>query len=83
MSEPATELIPMANPAMMFIGGTALGISSISRNWKPEKKVKDSAALWRSKPLQLLMIEGCFIGFGWGLFDVAVPTDKHHRGSRT
>ena len=59
--------------AMMFIGGTALGISSISRNWKPEKKIKDSAALWRSKPLQLLMIEGCFIGFGWGLFDVAVP----------
>ncbi|MSX71226.1 MAG: MFS transporter, partial [Actinobacteria bacterium] len=59
--------------AMMFIGGTALGLTSISRNWIPEKKVKGADSLWRSKPLQLLMIEGCFIGFGWGLFDVAVP----------
>jgi MFS family permease len=59
--------------AMMFIGGTALGLSSVSRNWKPEKKIKGAVPLWRYKPLQLLMIEGCFIGFGWGLFDVAVP----------
>ena len=59
--------------AMMFIGGAALGLSSISRNWIPEKKVKGAVTLWRSKPLQLLMIEGCFIGFGWGLFDVAIP----------
>lgn len=59
--------------AMMFIGGTALGLSSVSRNWKPEKKVKGAVPPWRYKPLQLLMIEGCFIGFGWGLFDVAVP----------
>jgi MFS family permease len=57
----------------MFIGGTALGLTSISRNWIPEKKVKGADSLWRSKPLRLLMIEGCFIGFGWGLFDVAVP----------
>ena len=59
--------------AMMFIGGTSLGLTSISRNWIPEKKIKGADALWRSKPLQLLMLEGCFIGFGWGLFDVAVP----------
>ena len=58
---------------LMFIGGTALGLTSISRNWIPEKKVKGAVSLLRSKPLQLLMIEGCFIGFGWGLFDVAVP----------
>ena len=58
---------------LMFVGGAALGLSSISRNWIPEKKIKGADALWRSKPLQLLMIEGCFIGFGWGLFDVAIP----------
>ncbi|MFM6841946.1 MAG: MFS transporter, partial [Candidatus Planktophila sp.] len=29
--------------------------------------------MWRHKPLQLLVVEGCFIGFGWGIFDVAVP----------
>ncbi|CAB4921741.1 unannotated protein [freshwater metagenome] len=70
-SHPASALSTAS--AMMFIGGTALGLTSISRNWIPEKKVKGADALWRSKPLQLLMIEGCFIGFGWGLFDVAVP----------
>ena len=59
--------------ALMFIGGTSLALTSISRNWIPEKKVKGAVSLLRSKPLQLLMIEGCFIGFGWGLFDVAVP----------
>ena len=58
---------------MMFIGGTSLGLTSVSRNWIPERKIKGADALWRSKPLQLLMLEGCFIGFGWGLFDVAVP----------
>jgi MFS family permease len=58
---------------LMFVGGAALGLSSISRNWIPEKKIKGADTLWRSKPLQLLMIEGCFIGFGWGLFDVAIP----------
>ena len=70
-SHPGSAL--STSSAMMFIGGTSLGLTSISRNWIPEKKIKGADALWRSKPLQLLMLEGCFIGFGWGLFDVAVP----------
>ena len=28
---------------------------------------------FQNKAIQLLMVEGCFIGFGWGVFDVAVP----------
>ena len=59
--------------AFMLLGGTSLAMTQVSRNWIPEKKGADYQPLWKHKPLQLLMIEGCFIGFGWGLFDVAVP----------
>jgi MFS family permease len=58
---------------LMLLGGISLAMTQISRNWIPEKKAADYQPLWKHKPLQLLMIEGCFIGFGWGLFDVAVP----------
>jgi MFS family permease len=59
--------------ALMLLGGISLGMTKVSRNWIPEKKGADYQPLWKHKPLQLLMVEGCFIGFGWGLFDVAVP----------
>jgi MFS family permease len=59
--------------AMMFIGGTWLMLSKVSRNWIPEVKDKGQQALWRDPALRLLMLEGSFIGFGWGIFDVAVP----------
>mgnify|MGYP003343192921 FL=1 len=59
--------------SFMMTGGIALAFTKVSRNWIPEKKDKDHQPIWRHQPLQLLMIEGCFIGFGWGLFDVAVP----------
>jgi len=59
--------------AMMFIGGTWLMMSKVSRTWIPEVKDKGQQALWRDPALRLLMLEGSFIGFGWGIFDVAVP----------
>jgi MFS family permease len=62
-----------ATSALMAIGGTALALNSVSRNWIPEKKAKGQQKLWRDRAIQLLMFEGCFIGFGWGIFDVAVP----------
>jgi len=58
---------------LMLLGGGALALTKVSRSWIPEKKAADYQPLWRHKPLQLLMIEGCFLGFGWGVFDVAVP----------
>jgi MFS family permease len=58
---------------LMLLGGISLAMTKVSRNWVPEVKGADYQPLWKHKPLQLLMIEGCFIGFGWGLFDVAVP----------
>jgi MFS family permease len=59
--------------ALMFVGGTSMMMSQVSRNWKPEVKDKGQQALWRDPALRLLMLEGSFIGFGWGIFDVAVP----------
>lgn len=59
--------------ALMLIGGTAIMVSQVSRNWKPEVKDKGQQSLWRSPALRLLMLEGSFIGFGWGIFNVAVP----------
>lgn len=59
--------------ALMLIGGGSLALTKVSRSWVPEKKGADYKPLWLHKPLQLLMIEGCFLGFGWGVFDVAVP----------
>ena len=59
--------------ALMLAGGIALALTSVSRNWIPEKKVKGQEQLIKNRAIQLLMFEGCFIGFGWGVFDVAVP----------
>jgi MFS family permease len=59
--------------ALMAIGGGSLATTKIARQWKPEAKPEIKVSMWRHKPLQLLIIEGCFIGFGWGVFNVAVP----------
>jgi MFS family permease len=59
--------------ALMLIGGIALSLTPVSRDWIPEKKEKGQQRLWRDRAIQMLMFEGCFIGFGWGVFDVAVP----------
>jgi len=59
--------------ALMLIGGFALALTPVSRNWVPEKKIKGQERLLKNPAMQMLMFEGCFIGFGWGVFDVAVP----------
>lgn len=58
---------------LMLTGGIALGLTRVSRNWIPEKKAKGQERLLKNRAIQMLMFEGCFIGFGWGVFDVAVP----------
>ncbi len=70
-SHPGSALITSA--IFMITGGGSLAITKIARAWQPEKQPEKKVAMWRHKPLQLLVIEGCFIGFGWGVFDVAVP----------
>ncbi len=66
--------------ALMFIGGVALSLTPASRDWIPEKKRKGQQRLWRDRAIRLLMFEGCFIGFGWGVFDVAVPAFATQEG---
>ena len=70
-SRPSLALDVVA--AFMFIGGIGLALTPVSRNWIPEKKIKGQGNLFSNRAMQLLMFEGCFIGFGWGVFDVAVP----------
>jgi len=66
--------------ALMLLGGLGLAATSVSKNWIPEKKAKDQQKLWRDRAIQLLMFEGCFIGFGMGVFNVAVPAFATQEG---
>ncbi len=66
--------------ALMFIGGIALSLTPVSRDWIPEKKAKNQQKLWRDRAIQLLMFEGCFLGFGAGVFNVAVPAFATQEG---
>jgi MFS family permease len=66
--------------ALIFTGGIALALTPVSRHWIPEKKVKGQGNLFSSRAMQLLMFEGCFIGFGWGVFDVVVPAFATQEG---
>ena len=59
--------------ALMLIGGIALEITINHKNWFTEKKDPSEAKLWKVPAIRLLMIEGCFIGLGWGFFDVGIP----------
>ena len=58
---------------LIFIGGAALSVSPQLKRWAPEKKTSKDLAVWRTPAMQLLMLEGVFIGLGWGAFDIAVP----------
>ena len=58
---------------LIFIGGAALSLSPQLKRWAPEKKTSQDLAVWRTPAMQLLMLEGVFIGLGWGAFDIAVP----------
>lgn len=68
---PGSALITCS--VLIFIGGTSLGFTKVSRAWRPEKKDSTESGTFKSPAMQLLMLEGCIIGFGWGAFDVAVP----------
>ena len=58
---------------LMIIGGIALEITINHRNWYTEKKDPSEGNLWKVPAMRLLMIEGAFIGLGWGFFDIGIP----------
>jgi MFS family permease len=59
--------------ALIIIGGISLSFTPQLRKWVPEKKNAGDLAVWRTPAMQLMMLEGVFIGLGWGAFDIAVP----------
>jgi predicted MFS family arabinose efflux permease len=59
--------------ALIIIGGLSLSFTPQLRKWVPEKKNAGDLAVWRTPAMQLMMLEGVFIGLGWGAFDIAVP----------
>lgn len=59
--------------ALIIIGGLSLSFTPQLRKWIPEKKNAGDLAVWRTPAMQLMMLEGVFIGLGWGAFDIAVP----------
>jgi MFS family permease len=67
------ELALQICSALIFIGGGALSLSPQLKRWKPEKKTSNDLAVWRTPAMRLLMLEGVFIGLGWGAFDIAIP----------
>lgn len=58
---------------LMLIGGLALEVTINHKNWFTEKKDPSEEKLWKVPAIRLLMIEGIFIGLGWGFFDVGIP----------
>jgi hypothetical protein len=67
------ELALQICSTLIFIGGIALSLSPQLKRWSPEKKTSKDLAVWRTPAMQLLMLEGVFIGLGWGAFDIAIP----------
>ena len=78
----ATALALSSHPASGFffaslcmaIGGGSLTIAKITRSWKPERKPGQKVPIFKSKAMQLLALEGAFIGLAFGIFDVAIPS---------
>lgn len=70
-AHPGSALLTCA--IFIGIGGGSLALTKVSRDWVPEKKLDGESAIWRHPAMRLLMLEGAFIGFGWGAFSVAVP----------
>jgi MFS family permease len=58
---------------LLFLGGVSLAVTKVSSTWQPEIKERGRASLFNNPAFRLLMLEGCFIGFGMGAFDIGVP----------
>jgi predicted MFS family arabinose efflux permease len=57
----------------MLMGGIALAILPVTRNWIPEVKDPGTQHLLKLPAIRLLIAEGIFIGLANGLFETGVP----------
>ena len=58
---------------VMLLGGVALALLKVTRNWIPEKKEPGADHLLKMPAIRLLIAEGIFIGLAYGLFETGVP----------
>ena len=59
--------------AAMLLGGIALAILPVTRNWIPEVKDPGADHLLKLPAIRLLIAEGIFIGLAYGLFETGIP----------
>jgi len=57
----------------MLLGGIALAVLPVTRNWIPEKKEPGAEHLLKLPAIRLLIAEGIFIGLSNGLFETGIP----------
>jgi len=57
----------------MLLGGVALALLKVTRNWIPEKREPGADHLLKMPAIRLLIAEGIFIGLAYGLFETGVP----------
>ena len=70
---------------LMLIGGISLALQKVGQDWVPEKKVKGAGHILKLPAIRMLIIEGIFIGFGTGAFEIGIPalTTTSHVQYRT
>jgi len=59
--------------AAMLLGGIALAVLPVTRNWIPEIKEPGAEHLLKLPAIRLLIAEGIFIGLSNGLFETGIP----------
>jgi MFS family permease len=77
----ATTLCLQVNPdvalrtcsVLIYLGGFLLLRRPQVRKWQPEQKEEKARPIWQVRGIQLLALEGVFIGLGWGAFDIGIP----------
>jgi len=57
----------------MLLGGVALALLKVTRNWTPEKKEPGAEHLLKMPAIRLLIAEGIFMGLAYGLFETGIP----------
>ena len=57
----------------MLLGGIALALLKVTRNWIPEGKEQGADHLLKMPAIRLLIAEGVFIGLAYGFFETGIP----------
>ena len=58
---------------LILIGGISLSLLPITKSWKPEVSEQKSSRIFRVPGIQVLVVEGIFIGLGGGIVQVTIP----------